>query len=462
MQREVTSVLIVGGGPGGLTAAATLARYGVDFLLVERRAELSSLPRATGVSTRSMELMRSFGIEDEIRAGGDDHVEWTQLFCRTLAQVSAGHTASTGFPTREQCSLISPTAPACIPQDHLEPVLLDHIRSLAAGRVELGSEVVSVDQHAGGVRARLGDRVVDAQYLIAADGAHSRVRRALGIAMRGPDNLLGAVSALFRAPLWDLVGDRRHAIYNVTDPEAEGVMLPAGDGDRWLYGVTHEPGSRLARLDESGMARRIRLAAGVHGVAPRIERIGSFTFAAQIADRYRAGNAFLIGDAAHRATPRGGTGMNTAIHDGYDLGWKLAWVLRGWAGDDLLDTYERERRPVADHNVRQSALPPGTPHESGNAVAADLGGRIPHAWVDGARHQVSTLDLLGPGYTLFCGPELDQREVPAHVPVVARRLDVITSRALGIGPADALLVRPDGVPAAPAAARAAELLRQAA
>jgi putative polyketide hydroxylase len=446
MRRDATSVLIVGAGPGGLTAAATLARYGIDFLLVERREELSSLPRATGVSTRSMELMRSFGIEEEVRAGGNE-VEWSQWVCDTLSSVAAGHSLSTGFPTREQCSLISPTSPACVPQDHLEPALLDHIRSLGVGRVELGTEVVGVEPHGDGVRARLGDRVVEADYLIAADGAHSRIRQSLGIPMRGPDNLLGAVSALFRAPLWEIVGERRYAIYIVGDPDAEGVLLPAGDGDRWLYGVTHEPGSPLANLDERGMARRIQLAAGAPGLSPRIERIARFTFAARIVDRYREGNAFLIGDAAHRATPRGGTGMNTAIHDAYDLGWKLAWVLRGWAGDELLDTYERERRPVADHNVRQSALPPGTPHESGNAVAADLGGRIPHAWVDGPGHKVSTLDLLGPGYTLFCGPEVDQCEVPARVPVVARRLDVITARALGLDAAGTLLVRPDGVPA---------------
>jgi putative polyketide hydroxylase len=458
MPREATSVLIAGAGPGGLTAAATLARYGIDFLLVERREELSSLPRATGVSTRTMELMRSFGIEDEVRAGGAE-VEWSQWVCDTLSEAAAGHSLSTGFPTREQCSLISPTSPACVPQDHLEPVLLDHIRSLGVGRVELGTEVVGVETHRAGVRAHLGDRVVEADYLIAADGAHSRIRGALGIPMRGPDKLLGAVSALFRAPLWELVGEHRYAIYIVGDADAEGVLLPAGDGDRWLYGVTHELGSPLAHLDEVGMASRIELAAGVPGLSPQIERIGRFTFAAQIADRYREGNAFLIGDAAHRATPRGGTGMNTAIHDAYDLGWKLAWVLRGWADDELLNSYEGERRPVADHNVRESARPPGTPHESGNAVAADLGGRIPHAWVDGPGHKLSTLDLLGPGYTLFCGPEVDHCEVPAQVPVVARRLDAITARALGLSATGTLLVRPDGVPVD---ARGAAQVREAA
>jgi hypothetical protein len=272
--------------------------------------------------------------------------------------------------------------------------------------------------------------------------------------MRGPDHLLGAVSALFRAPIWDVVGEHRYGIYIITDPEAEGVMLPAGDGDRWLYGVVHPPESPLAGLEEADMARRIERAAGVQGLAPRIERVAKFKFAAQMAERYREGNAFLIGDAAHRATPRGGTGMNTAIHDAFDLGWKLAWVLRGWAEPELLDSYERERRPVAEHNVAFSAQPPGSPGlPPGRALAADLGGRIRHTWVDGPGHRVSTLDLLGPGYTLFCGPELQHCEVPAHVPVTARRLDLITARALGLGASGALLVRPDGAPAEAAVER---------
>ena len=172
------------------------------------------------------------------------------------------------------------------------------------------------------------------------------MRRALGIAMHGPDNLVEAVTALFRAPLWDLAGDRRYGLYSIEHPDAEGIFLPAGRGDRWLYGVMGEPGAGLARqLTEDVVAHRIRVASGDPGLRPRIERMGSFTFAAQVAERFRSGGAFLIGDAAHRATPRGGTGMNTAIHDGHDLGWKLAWVLRGWAGPELLDSYESERRP---------------------------------------------------------------------------------------------------------------------
>jgi putative polyketide hydroxylase len=148
-------VLIVGAGPAGLAAAVTLARYGVACTLVERRCGVSALPRATAISTRSMELLRSWGLEREIRAGGVD-VEWQQWFCETLAAAARGKGSPVGMPTREQ-SAISPTGAACVPQDHLEPVLLRHLRALATSRVELGTELVGIDSGPGGVRAVLRD-----------------------------------------------------------------------------------------------------------------------------------------------------------------------------------------------------------------------------------------------------------------------------------------------------------------
>lgn len=144
--------------------------------------------------------------------------------------------------------------------------------------------------------------------------------------------------------------------------------------------------------------------------------------------------------------------MNTAIRDGYDIGWKLAWVLCGWADEPLLDTYEAERRPVAEHNAARSADPNGSARDVVRETWADLGGRIAHVWLHCERGRVSTLDLLGDGLTLFTGPggaawETAAASMPVRVPLTVRSLDALTARALGVTNQGALLVQPDGHPA---------------
>ena len=450
MTSEHTPVLIVGAGPAGLVAAITLARNGVDSLVVERRPAPSAEPRATAVSVWSMELFRSWGLADRLSARALD-VDLVGWIGETLT--GPGSEIPLGYPTRAQSAVFSPVAPACLPQDELEPILLEHLRELPLGSVEFGAELEALDHAEGGVRAKLRDasgdtRMVEARFAIGADGAHSSVRGELAIETRGPGAILEAVSALFHAPLWRLIQDRRYGLFPVTRGHAAGVFVPAGLGDRWIYGFTGEPGTiDAADWGPGQVAELIRTASGVRGLDVQVERVTGFSYTAEIADSFREGSVFLTGDAAHRVSPRGGTGMNMAIRDGHDLGWKLAWVLAGWAPDELLDSYEAERRPVAQHNLERSVDDEGSVRPVSEEIHVDLGGRIPHLWLGDGR---STLDLLGPGLTLFTGPWGDEpRPDPLYgsAPVETRRLSAVAARGLGIPQGGSLLVRPDGVPA---------------
>jgi putative polyketide hydroxylase len=447
-------VLVVGAGPAGLVAGITLARYGISVLVIDKRDGVPALSRTLVISTRGMELMRRWGLEEAVRAGASDVIPraWVtpDLACGEGTEMPLGH------PSDEEAAAVSPSRPAWAPQDHHEPILLAHLRQMPTATVRFRCELTGLTQDQAGVHAVLHDHQtaatsqVGAQYVIAADGAHSTVREQLGIAMEGADHLADYERVEFSAPLADAAGDRRYALYVITCPDAAGVLARRGRRNRWGISRERTAGQpRFADLREHELTGLIARAAGVGDLRARIERLSSFPFAAQIAERYRQGRGFLAGDAAHRMTPRGGTGMNTAIQDSFDLGWKLAWVLRGWAHPGLLDSYETERRPIGLHNVKRAAQPTGARASTAEALPWDLNGRLAHHWIRGHRRQISTLDLVGDGFTLLAGPgdprwADTQAHQPGSVPVAVHVLDTGTADALELQPSEAMLVRPDG------------------
>ena len=323
-----------------------------------------------------MELMRSWGLEPQVREAALD-VEWRALATPTLAAAATGTPIEVGYPSRDQSAVVSPTAPACVPQDELERILEQHLGTLPAARLERGVEVAAVESGPEGVTARTATgRTIRARYLVAADGIRSRVRAALGIPASDSGPLAERLTLLLRAPLWELVGEHRHVIYFLS---GEVAAVPMGLPDRWVFGAfarAREPATDHRRGDPAGR--------GVADVEAEIEHVSTTSYAVELAERFRADSAFL--DRRRRASrdPARGTGMNTAIRDGYDLGWKLAWVLRGWAGEELLDSYEAERRPVAEHNGARGTDPNGSVRGAADELRVDLGGRIPHMWVPGA------------------------------------------------------------------------------
>jgi 2-polyprenyl-6-methoxyphenol hydroxylase-like FAD-dependent oxidoreductase len=488
-QPQHVPVLVVGTGPAGLATVIGLARHGVPSVLVERHPSTSIFPKASGISTRTMEILRSWGLEEAIR----EHSQGVQPLMSVRPTLIGPQLAAVqlGFPTDEQALAVSPTHTALVPQDRLEPVLLDHARELGV-EVRFDTELVSLEQDSTGVTAvvcSVADgtcSTIRASYVVGADGTRSTVRDLLGIEARGPSDLGDYATVLFRADLWSLLGDERYGLYQLNGP-VPGVLVPTGSDDRWVLGMPWDPRTEsFADYTVERCIALIRAATGVPDLEIEILATMPIEFVAQAADRVHVGRTFLIGDAAHRMPPFGGRGLNTAVADGFGLSWKLAWVLRGWADPALLQTYAEEREPVGRHNLSLAAerSEGGTPDgltedmgyvyrsaaiDTGDAddepapshlfpTVATPGARFPHAALRGPEGELSTLDLVGDGLTLITGPGgaawLDAAtKVAAETPypiaahVVGADLDSadgVFCERFGLGADGALLVRPDG------------------
>ena len=465
-------VLVVGAGPAGLTAAISLARHGIDVLVIEKHAGTSPFPKATGISTRTMELLRGWGLEERVRAGSM-RAEHSMAISKTLISPVLA-TMPFGFPTTQQAVAVSPTTPVVCPQDYLEPVLLQHLLG-CGGQVRFGTELTNMTTDDSAITATLYNPATDhryqvsARYLIGADGPRSTVRSALGIGVEDLGTIGDFVAVTFRADLTRRVPRIPSAINAVQTAGAEGMFVPTSTDDRWIYAREWHPelGQTVDDWTPQQCLELIRAGTGLDDLRPDVLSVMPFVMGGHIADTFRAGRGFLIGDAAHRTTPVGSLGMNTAIHGAHNLGWKLAWVLRGWAGEALLDSYEAERRPIGTDNVLRSLRRAPEPDADGPAwdiaaryasavLDAGAGARAPHAWVHRDGRRVSTLDLFDGRLTLLTGSLGDPwRRAAAEI---AASGPPITTLSVGsdlhddgtfidryaLGNTGAALVRPDG------------------
>ncbi|HWO64816.1 MAG TPA: FAD-dependent oxidoreductase [Umezawaea sp.] len=501
MRVETTPVLVVGGGLVGLSAALFLAARGVAPLLVERRPASSPHPRAIGYTARTMELFRSVGLDQSIPSGGA-----STAVRRARVESLAGPwfeeqpwSPPSAAPEVEH----SPCGPAGIAQDRLEPLLRDRAVALGAD-VRLSTELVSFEQDDDGVSAVVrttdGTEIaVRADHLVAADGHRSAVREALGVHRTGRGHLATARSVLFRAPLEEYLrgGVSQFAI---DQPGLSAFLTTYGDG-RWVLMFEDD-----VERDEKTLRDLVARAIGRTDVDVELITTGRWELAAAIADTYSVGRVHLAGDAAHTLPPnRGGYGANVGIEDAHNLAWKLAAVLAGESTPELLDTYDAERRPVAELCHRQLFARPerynpeptpdvplvddlamvfGQLYRSAAVLDAgpDLppalrpeqwagqpGTRAPHLWLtrDGVR--LSTLDLLGRGWVLLSDNDewVDAAKL-ASPALDHQRIDAAGFReAYGLRDGGATLVRPDGhiawrsrdLPADPAAVLTSALRR---
>lgn len=352
---------IVGGGPVGMTVALELARRGVSSVLFEQRTETTHEPRCTLTNMRSMEIFRRLGIAEKIREAGipsdyrQDIVFATRLCGPEISRFS--------YPSIDESKVTGqPVAfdhpagaerPQRISQIYLEPVLKAAIEAHPLVEVNFGWMVDGIepaDDHvlieATGPGGRSRQQRVE--WLAACDGGGSHTRKGLNIAMHGHPAVSNQLGVYFRSK--DLRERTPHGdalFWWILNHEVRGVFIALDGREQYTFHKVVDLDLDIQHIDP---VKAVRTAAGAD-IDVQIEAVNPWQAHNLVAETYRHGRIFLVGDAAHLNQPTGGFGMNTGIGDACDIGWKLAAVLDGWGGAKLLDTYEAERRPVAVRNV---------------------------------------------------------------------------------------------------------------
>jgi 2-polyprenyl-6-methoxyphenol hydroxylase-like FAD-dependent oxidoreductase len=416
METIETDVLVVGAGPVGLALAGDLGWRGHRCVIVERGDGTIGQPKMDQVGIRTMEYCRRWGLVPDVEASP---------YNRDRPQDNIYLTALTGWelgrePFRsmrdDRPPPYSPQKRERCPQNMFDPILQKFARSHAGVALKLRHKFLSLDGDDQGVTATVQDLdhdrtlVIRAKYLVGADGGRSRVREQLGITMSGRGLLTHTTNVVFRAPGLDALHPTRPGYrYIFVGPQGTWATLVAIDGhDRWRMSIIGSTEPRTYTEDElKSLAHRAM------GKPFELEILSILPWQRQelVADTYRKGRCLLAGDAAHLTSPTGGLGMNTGIGDAADLGWKLSALLQGWGGPRLLDSYEVERRPIAQRivtisttNLRHMKSPGNNEKlledsEEGRATRE----RVGHAFSEAMKHEWY-LDNVHVGYRYLGSP----------------------------------------------------------
>ncbi len=463
-KQTSTDVLICGAGAAGLSLAIDLARRGVDFRLIEKAETPFAGSRGKGIQPRSQEIFEDYGIVDRLFATGGPYPP-IRGYNPDGSFVDSPFGDARGPTPAEPYS-----APLMVPQFLTEAVMRERLAELGH-QPEFGRELTGFSQDAEGVTARVGNELVRARYLVGADGGRSLVRHVLGVDF--PGETLGSRAVVADVELEGLSTDAWHrfglgsqqiSLCPLAGTPLFQIQAPVpleGDVDLSARGLT------------ALVAERAEKKIAVHSVI----WVSVYSMSARLADRYRVGRVFLAGDAGHTHPPTGGQGLNTSVQDGYNLGWKLAAVLHG-AAEQLLATYDEERRPIAAGMLGMAArlldeMKQGTIWRGRETRQLDLGytgsslalqtsgrdglqagDRAPDAPMRSAAGQATRLFLLfqGPHWTLL-GYEADRTAIAPRsglrVRIIGSRGDLVDDGghfhdAYGLSPGQWVLIRPDG------------------
>lgn len=510
MTQEYVPVLIVGAGGAGLSMSLLLLQQGIHSTLIERRADISIYPRARNLNFRTLEVLRGLGLAAEVRRVGTSISQG--ILKETLASEQEHIIDFSAVLELSEATSPDPFGWHC-PQSRLEPVLLAAAQQ-RGGDVRYNTELVSFTQDEQGVTATLKDLttareyVIHADYLIAADGAHSRIREALGIPTQGlgvlPEHF---IFVYFRAPWQKLIAGREADGFMIKNADVQGIFLVAKD-DLGMFMITYRPsqGESLEQFTAEHCKDLVQKAIGKPDMTVEVVDIARWQPAENVAEQFQQGRVFLVGDAAHTMPAYKGLGVNTAIQSAQNLAWKLAVVLKEQAGQELLTTYQAERHPVGRFAAEQSltgpsaAMLPKDFHKSVLAEEKDLplfypivgyryrsqgilsedaasaeqeialldrqeltglpGTRVPHVWLEQMGKRISTLDLLDGRFILLAGEDgiewceaaatvKDRLKIELAAYCIGPDADLLDQEnewaaRMGVSPEGAVLIRPDG------------------